>query len=247
MNLHKDDDLFNMKDGERNAIMICNHNTTSEATFHTEAKFTEDSPWEVEYCGTEDSSWAKESFNQLIRFVIESDDVTFREKLPEYLDVDAAIDYLIAIYALGLVNHKAQDLVLVSYGGVWIPSLYDMETAFGLSEDGSVAYAPTEFLPRRAESGWDSGTGHLLWDRLLQNFEDKILERYASLRSEILDPQALSNRITVFTDAIPTIFYDTEDKVFSHPQTYKDSKMQILSYIFDRIEVLDNIFLKGLD
>ena len=247
MNLHKDDDLFAMEAGEQHAIMICNHGTTPEATFYAEAEFTEDSPWEVEYCGTNDAEWAKNSLNELIRFVRTSDDATFREELHKYLDVDAAIDYLIALYALGLTNHTDQDLVLVNYGDVWIPSLYDMETAFGLSEDGFSWQDPTEFLPRYTGSRWDSDTGHLLWDRLLQNFADEICVRYQILRTGILNPQMLCNRVTTFVDEIPVVIYETEEEINPHPHSYEESKMQILNYIPKRIEVLDEIFLKGLN
>ena len=245
MNLHKDDDLFAMKDNARHAIMICNYGDSPEATFHAEAEFTDNSPWEVEYCGTEDATWAKESFNQLIRFVRTSDDETFRRKLSEYLDVEAAIDYLIALYAFGLTNHTDQDLLFVNYGDVWIPSLYDMETAFGLSEDGSYMQEPTVFLPTRMNSGWDSGTGHLLWNRLLWNFEDEICARYQVLRPQILDPQMLCNRVTAFTDGIPVVIYEAEETTNPHPISYKESIIQILNYIPERIEKLDAIFLRS--
>lgn len=247
MNLHKDDDLFAMKEGAQHAIMICNHGSMPEATFHAEAEFTENSPWEVEYCGTKDDAWAKDSFNELIRFVRISDDATFRKELSAYLDVDAAIDYLIALYALGLTNHTDQDLVLVNYGDVWIPSLYDMETAFGLAEGGSDLHDPTVFLPTRDGDGWNSDTGHLLWDRLLQNFGDEICARYQILRTQILDPQTLCNRVTAFTDRIPSVIYEEEEEINPHPQSYGESKAQILNYIPGRIEALDKIFLKGLN
>lgn len=247
MNLHKDDDLFAMQEGAKHAIMISNHGNAPEAIFHAEAEFTENSPWEVEFCGTEDSTWAKDSFNQLIRFVRTSDDAVFREELSDYLDVDAAIDYLIALYALGLTNYMNQDMVLVSYGDIWIPSMYDMETAFGLSEDGFSWQEPTALLPVCTDSGWDSGTGNLLWDRLLRNFGEEICIRYQTLREQILDPQLLCNRVAGFTDRIPAAIYEAEEAINPHPKSYEESKMQILTYIPGRIEALDKIFLKGLN
>lgn len=243
MNLHKDDDLFGMEEDEQHAIMISNHGAAPEAAFRGEAVFTEDSPWEVEYCGTEDSTWAKDSLNQLIRFVMTSDDATFRKELSQHLDVDAAIDYLIAMYALGLTNHKVQDLVLVSYGGVWIPSLYDMETAFGLMEGGDGWYEPSAFLPVQANGEWDSSTGHLLWDRLLQNFYDEICARYTNLRAQILNPDQLCGRVTDFMDGIPDLIYNAEETQNPHPKTYTEHRAQILQYIPERIAALDSIFM----
>ena len=247
MNLHKDDDLFSMKKTELHAIMISNHGQTPEATFHAEAVFNGNSPWEVEFCGTEDSTWAKENFNALIRFVMTSDDATFRKNLHLFLDVDAAIDYLIAAYALGLINHADQDLVMVTYGDVWIPTLYDMETAFGLQEDGAGWFNPTEQLPLYSDSTWDSGTGNLLWDRLMQNYFDEICDRYKDLRMQILDPQALCERVTAFTDGIPTAIYDAEENTNPAPISYKEHIKQILQYIPQRITNLDQIFLEGIE
>jgi hypothetical protein len=103
LNLHKDDDLYSMKKGWTDAVMICNGSAAQESMCRAETNFTnEENGWEVEFCGTDDTSWAKDSFNRLIRFVKTADDATFRKELSDYLDVEAAIDHLIALYALGL-------------------------------------------------------------------------------------------------------------------------------------------------
>ena len=179
MCLHKDDDLFGMSKGEPAAILVCNGSREEEAFFRAPAELDEEGvhDWELEFCGTEDSSWARESFNRLIAFVQDSSDEEFRERLGEHLDVDAAIDYLLFLYALGLPNGGAKDLVLVSYGDVWIPSAYDMDEAFGLRPGGEGYYSPEDFLPRCEEGVWTSDTGSLLWDRLLQNFPDELRAR----------------------------------------------------------------------
>lgn len=242
MNLHKDDDLFGMKDGEQQAIMICNSTTLPEAFFREEAQFTDDSPWEVEYCGTEDSQWAKDSMNELIRFVMTADDARFKAELSRYLDTEAAIDYLLAIYALGLPGNGAKDLVLASYGDRWIPSMYDMENAFGLNKDGTAAAAPTEHLPKKTADGWDSATGNLLWDRLLNNFEADIRLRYESLRSSILNPDSLCDRVSRSIAEIPDLLYAADAALYPDMPHPFPQEGQITDYIRGRIAALDSIF-----
>ena len=242
MNLHKDDDLFGMQKGERHAIMICNASGSAEARFRAPTEFSDNSTWEVEFCGTENTAWAKEQLNELIQFVMTADDAQFRAQLGQHLDVDSAIDYLLAIYALGLPAHGMKDLVLISYGSVWIPSLYDMEDGFGLFHDGSGAYDASEFLPVRAKDGWDSATGNLLWDRLLDNFEDEIIQRYAVLRKTVFTPDGLCARISSFTDAISDELYAADAARNPLPFIDPITKDQMFNYIQTRLPALDKIF-----
>ena len=245
MNLHKDDDLFGMKDGEEHAILIANTDTGEEAFFRGPAQFREDSPWEVEFCGTEDSTWAKDKLNDFIAFVMESDEQTFRRMLPEYLDVDSAIDYLLFIYAMGLTHHGADELVLVCYDGnePWIASVYDMETAFGLSADGTSCLEPEAFLPVREGESWNSATGNLLWDRLLENFAPRIRQRYLQLRESVLDSETLCSRVTNYIGTIDPMLYEADHEVFPHPNPQIEHHEQITQYILRRMELLDEILL----
>lgn len=243
-NLHKDDDLFAMSEGKSHAILICNEPEGASACFREEADFSGDCPWEVEFCGTQDSAWAREKFNALIRFVNESDDALFRRDLEKYLDVAAAMDYLLTVYALGLTNHGTDELVLAcwSEGGPFVPSLYDLETGFGLSPDGTGFRDPDSFLPFKVGESWDSATGNLLWDRLLQNFYPQLCARYAQLRQQILEPENLCARVNAFTGSIPQALYEA-NQIF-HPglPEAREATDQILSYIQARIPLVDKLF-----
>ena len=245
MNLHKDDDLFGMKDGRDHAILIANTATSDEAFFRNNASFQEDSPWEVEYCGTEDNQWAKDKLNELITFVVQSNDATFQENLHRYLDVDSAIDYLLSIYTLGLTYHGADELILVCYGrdDPWIASLYDMETAFGLSTDGTACYEPNVFLPEKNGGSWNSNTENLLWDKLLKNFFPEIQQRYQVLRQDIFDPESMCGRVSDYLNKIDPALFEADHTVFPHPNHQINHQEQIVQYILWRIELLDRILL----
>lgn len=201
MNLHKDDDLFGMKDGKDQAIMIINHADGAEAQFREAAVFEDETPWEVEYCGTEDTLWAREKLNALIDFVQTSTDTEFRTKIGNYLDLESAIDYVIAMYAFDLQEHSAKDLILVTYGkdSPWICSMYDMEEAF---DDGC--------MPVFNGTSWESGTGSLLWDRFINAFYPEICARYEALRNSLLDSDVLTSRVESYVAQIPDIIYKAD-------------------------------------
>ena len=244
LNLHKDDDLYGMEEGERAAIAICNDQTMAEALFRGRAAFLEnnESDWELEYCGTKDDAWARDSFNALIDFVMTSTDEAFRQNLSNHLDVDAAIDYLLHIYALGLQRSGAKDLVMLSYGDVWIPSAYDMDEAFGLDARAQRYLAPEEFLPVLTEDGWDSATSSLLWDRLLDAFTPEICARYTELRRSILSDDHLLQLVHEYIGSIPEAFYDMDMYLYEdRPLTAADMEAQIAAYIPARLAALDEI------
>lgn len=247
LNLHKDDDLFGMKDGRQEAILILNSGEGDEAAFLAEAAFGENTPWEVEFCGTEDTAWVRDRLNRLIRFVRESDDETFRRELGDHLDISSAIDYLIAMYTLGLTTSGTKDLVLVTYGEdqPFIASMYDMENAFGLNADGTAALGAEDFLPTLLDGTWDSATGSLLWDRLLQNFFPRIQNRYAQLRQSLLDPESLCRRADSYIASIPTELYEKDLQLYRPGTASLPDGQQITQYLTQRIRLLDAIFLGG--
>ena len=245
--LHKDDDLFGMKNGERAAILVCNKNTEDEALFRAPAILDNESmhDWELEYCGTEDRDWARESFNSLINFVMHSSNADFKNELGSYLDVDAAIDYLLFLYTLGLENGGAKDLVLVSYGDVWIPCAYDMDEAFGLMPLGEGEYAPDSFLPRLETGVWSSGTGSLLWDRLLQNYSDELRARYAELRAGTLSEAHILAAVDEYIEQIPASLYLREAERYTGRPEAAAMKNQIHDYLTGHLPLLDEILLGG--
>ncbi len=241
--LHKDNDLFDMEDGEKAALVICNRETEKEALFRAPAELDEENvhDWEMEYCGTEDRTWARESFNELVGFVMNSSDTKFREGLSQYLDVDGAIDYLLFIYALGLEKGGAKDLILVSYGDVWIPSAFDMDEAFGLDEKGTGIRTPDGFLPYITEGTWNSGTGSLLWDRLLQNWENEIRQRYAALRKGPLSEEIMISKVREIMDAVPETLYEKDLEQFPRPDMITGAAEQIEKDITERLKALDAV------
>lgn len=245
LNLHIDDDLYAMKN-VRDAVVIANDSAPEETRFYAPAAFVDEkTAWEVEYCGTgEDDEWVRDRLNALIAFVSDSDEADFRAHLSEYLDVNGAIDYLIFIYALGLPDNAAQDLVLLSYdGGVWIPTVYDMEHAFGLTKDGSGSLSPEAFLPDLRAGRQTSGTESLLWDRLLASFGPQLADRYRQLRQTVLSQETLTARVRAAAEAIPGEYREMDLQRYPRDDMIGDPLAQMTEYIAGRLPALDMALL----
>ena len=243
LNLHKDDDLFGMKKGKKEILLICNAQTSDEALFRAPAVLDRDgeNDWEVEFSGLDDWTWAAESFNSLIRFLGTADDDEFRTRIGEYLDTDGTIDYLIFIYALGLQHSGAKDLIMASYGGIWIPSAFDMDEAFGLdAAKGRFMDPETDFLPSPDDPAKLSGTGSLLWDRLLQCFLPEIRERYSALRQDVLAKENLLQTVHGFTDRIPSSLSEWDEELYpGRTFTREEMTEQTEQWIQRRMTALD--------
>ena len=248
MNLHKDEDLYGMREGRREAVVIANGQTMDESLFRASAIFEEDvSDWELEFCGTPDQTlWAQECFNELIHFVMNSSDEQFRGELQKHLDVNSAIDYLLFIYATGLKENSAKDLVLIRYeDSPWIATVYDMECAFGLNPEGTEFVSAQDFLPVKEDGVWDSGTGSMLWDRLLQTFESEIAERWQMLRNGVLAQEALLAQAQSLINAIPEQELKMDMKLYPDRLIVENPGEQIMTYIQQRLVLLDSIFSPG--
>lgn len=240
MNLHKDDDLYGMRSGTRETVMIANGQTSDESLFKAPALFIEDiTDWELEYCGTkEDRPLAMDSFNALIFFINESGDEAFRAQLGEHMDVNGAIDYLIFLYATGLNHNYAKDLVLINYGDdFWIPTVYDMDYAFGLYGDCA------DFLPTLENGVWSTGTDSRLWDRLMNAFAPEIKQRYRELRESVLTEENMLATVDALLELIPPDMLEKDMAVY--PDRVRTDREDIAVFIGARLNALDAAFEKG--
>ena len=172
-----------------------------------------------------------------------SDDNDFHEHLQDYLDVDGAIDYLLFLYITGLERNASKDLVLLKYHDydVWIPSVYDMERAFGLGLDGEYI-SENVFVPVKKDNTWESGTNSMLWDRLLQTFETEIRARYTELRQTVLIKENMASHAAYYIDAIPVEYYMLDLEIWPRSNAVGTPLEQITMYMQNRLEILDNLF-----
>ena len=117
-----------------------------------------------------------------------------------------------------------------------------MECAFGLNPQGTQFVSAQDFLPAKVSGVWDSGTGSMLWDRLLQTFESEIAERWQMLRNGVLAQDALLAQAQGLIHAIPEQELQMDMKLYPDRLIVENPGEQIMTYIQQRLILLDNIF-----
>ena len=242
-NIPKDEDTYKIADEENEAMFVINSAFSDAANFRAPiSEQDKKAVFDLEYIYPEDTEWAYDSIDKLIAFVIENDGENFKNGIHNYLDVDAAIDYLICAYVLGVTDNFSKNMILLTYDGqIWIPSMYDLDTACGLAFDGTGYFDHGFSLPTIGEGGVIySGTESLLWDRILNNYTEELTERYFELRAGILATEKLVEQYCSFVDSIPDSCYDRERELYPKaPGSSVDQKEQISSFLTSRCEALD--------
>ena len=149
-----------------------------------------------------------------------------------------AVDSYLLSAALGLTGDEVP--VLLYYGAQRIPVLCGTENAFGATADGFLD--PSERLPRRTQNGWTSGTGSLLWDRLLQVFEERVTERYRELRQTVLSEDHILSVIDGRMEGISPAAYALNDLLTPGRPSAADERARIAAYLRERLPLLDAAF-----
>ncbi len=245
LNIPKDDDTYQIADEPNEALIMFNEDDSPAAHFKGNLKDSDkDTTFDLEYVFPEKAEWPYERLNDLLTFVLESNDAQFRENIGSYLDTDAAIDYLITAYVLGLTANFSKNMMLITYDGKkWIPNLYDLDTACGLSYDGASFFEPSFSLPQRLSNGTiSSGTDSLLWDRLLNTFSSEFVARYRELRSDVLSTQRIQTLFEDYMQAIPAEVFEQDAELYPNRilPTADAQLEQISSFLTQRTELLDN-------
>ncbi len=233
MNVPKDEWMFGMDDVETEALLCANDwvNTDfnvllGEFTLDSYGDYTTNKGgWELKYFGTEkttgSSAWVTESFNNLIRFCQENEGAAFKAGISQYMDVDAAIDYLLYCYAIYMRDNTSKNILWATYDGVvWIPSVYDQDGTFGMAWDGYRYAAPTGDLPRVKNgeiiNGFNTGsTNFLLWNRMWDAFTEEILLRYKELRESVLTKEHMCSVFDEFRTELPASIYVADQQAWA--------------------------------
>ena len=176
-------------------------------------------------------------FTALQSFVINSTDADFYEGLSNYLDVPSAIDYL--IYSFCVCNadsmNKNQFLVTWDAGKTWAFTAYDMDQTFGAGFTSEIPYNHNLF----------STHSNHLFERIIANFYDEIMERYNVLRSSVFSYNYVARELSMFFDEIPSGEREKDKEKYPGMmfQTISTlSKMQ--EFTLNRLQWCDSFFAR---
>ncbi len=206
MNIPKDEWQFNMDKKNPNHIVIGGDNWADSVLFKEIP--TDFSGWEVEVGPDDDATLAK--VQRLVDFVLNSSDEDFKAKFGEYLNLDSTLNYYIMMNYAWMPDNTGKNMLLATYdGNVWYPSLYDLDTTWGVHWTGGYEY--------NYSSGVINGSNSLLWKRFEEHFKPEIAARYFELRSDILDTEFIMAKFNEFYAAIPQEILERETEKWTRP------------------------------
>lgn len=224
-----DGSLFGMYRDENTAVAVSAADRAKEG-----------GSWLPVWTGTGAGQPAGSRLSQLVTYVSESDDATFRNTLYRYLDVDGAVDALLLTSALGLAGNGAP--VLLYYGNQWIPVLCGTENAFGAGPGPGVFRAASDGLPGQTDGGLSSGTGFLLYDRVLRVFGDRAAARWEELRQSLLTGDHILSVVDGLIGQIPPEAYALNGQEGSGGLSPAQERARIAAYLEERLPLLDAAF-----
>ncbi len=233
-NIPKDDWLYGIDSKDKNQYAIeLEHNTSYTAFKDNITEFNENTI-DVE-AGTK-SEEALKHMQDTITFVKDSSDEEFKAKFKDYFDFDACLNYITCCYYIGGIDNIIKNLLLVSYDGKkFYPSLYDLDSTYGVKCDGSgkVDY----------DSNFDDDQS-LLWYRLIKNFPNEVAQRWFDLRQDIFTKEATMKEFRDFYNLIPEESWAKEKARWGEDKLPGFGLDQIEEYLDFRIAFVDDIMEK---
>ena len=227
-NIPKDEWLFNMNKNNPNHIAIVGDSYTYSTLFQEKA--TLNNGWEIEIGPQTNETLDK--FNRVIEFISTSTDKEFKQNFEKYLNLDATLNYYIMLNIAELFDNNAKNLFMITYdGNIWSPSLYDLDTSWGVQYDGKSFFNYDTTLIEKADK-------NLLWIKFEKNFNNEIANRYFELRKNILTKENILNEFNNFTNQIPTSSIEKEHNKWQNIPGYDIN--QIEEFLNTRIPRIDD-------
>ena len=244
LNIPKDNWLFGMKKGDdRQAMLFANDWSDSTALNRKIGSNPAADGWKLEFCSSEDNTsvgteWVFDSFNNFIGFLKDNKGETFKNGLDQYLDIERAIDVLIFIQFIYGLDNSSKNMLWVTYDGIkWVPSVYDLDSTWGLRYDGQEYYAP--------DSSANFVNDKAIWTKLYGYYSKSICERYFYLRENILSENHINEIFLTFFNKIPDALYIMDGKLWPDmPNQETNNYNTIQSWISDRIIYMDSYMNK---
>lgn len=132
----------------------------------------------------------------------EGDLEKFKNEFSSYFNLDATLLYYCLTELFAMVDSRAKNLFLTTWdGNIWYPTFYDMDTAFGLNNEGVNDFAyQVEYHDIQGSQNVFNGESSVLWNNFEQAYADEIQEFYNNLRN---------NKLVTY-DTVMNILYEQQ-------------------------------------
>lgn len=145
----------------------------------------------------------------------------FKNEFESYFDMESTLLYYCLTELFAMVDSRAKNLFLTTWDGqIWYPTFYDMDTAFGLNNEGVNDFEySVEYHDVQGTQNVFNGESSVLWNNFEQAYADEIAEYYTELR----------NNDKVTYDSVMSVLYGEQI-----------SKISENNYNYDAIEKYKN-------
>ena len=117
------------------------------------------------------------------------DIVKFKAEFEEHLNLEYCLNYIVFMEFAMLTDSRAKNMFLDTVdGNIWYPRFYDMDTAWGLNNEGELRFSYDVEMHDQIGSGyvWNDRGQSVLWNMFEEAFADEIKNKYHELRKEKL-------------------------------------------------------------
>lgn len=151
------------------------------------------------------STAQKDEFRRLVHFVNTSDDHQFKAQAGNYLDVNSVIDMYLFTNLIHDQDGLGRNFELVTYNGLrWSATMYDMDSTWGLYENGRHLYPSGTAVSHNYPNHGDLKTaeGNRLIQRVVQAYPQRVQDRWRQLRKQTLTPTVINQDFTTLMTQI---------------------------------------------
>ena len=144
-----------------------------------------------------------------------NDLATFKAEFEDHFNLHYTLMYYILTEAFGMIDSRAKNMFLNTYDGeIWYPVFYDMDTAFGLNNEGVNTFEYNiEYNDQIGSQNVFNGSSSVLWNNFKTAYADEIKALYQSLRaSGKLTASTLISALNEATSAFSKGMYNADAK-----------------------------------
>ena len=237
MNIPKDPWCFGM--GGSLTEYIVNAEIQGNPTYFKSAgALLDGTDFELEYKpdGVSDET-VRTALNNMLSAVVSATGSGWETSVNPYMDVDAAIDYMIFSALVQNSDGFGKNYILTTYDGVkWWYNAYDLDAVFGNHWTGG------HYYPINQERTSFAGQNDLIrLHHLIYSYsKDKLIARYKELRSGILSEAHVYDTFYNFAAVIPQAIRLEDQKAYpTIPATFTQTLERIMTNYRLRCEFMD--------
>lgn len=232
---YQEDKLYGLDDKKVDNIALSDKQSSLS---HFDQQFTsenlQDAEFEARSPKKVDQSVA-DRFNELYRLANTSDD-EYSALENQYLDVSAAIDYLVFSTAIDNIDGVTKNATYISKeGNKWVIMPYDLDASWNSSWDGTKLDIENNF------EQLISKLGNKLMLQVYRHHRLDIVNRYNELRQTVLSTEHVQELFSQWFDQIGSANYENNEKLWS---SFSDHQLnfnseEFLQAVQHRLETVD--------